>query len=86
MCTHHSTFKNDTVGSFLRPERLKKARLDFEENKISLDTLRSIEDEEIIKLIAKQKEVGLDTVSDGEFRQSYWHLDFSGDSRELNII
>lgn len=77
MCSHHQTIsKTDTVGSFLRPERLKIAREQFSHGKISRQELTKIEDEEILKLIAKQKEAGLRVVSDGEFRRSYWHLDF----------
>ncbi|MDC7125200.1 MAG: 5-methyltetrahydropteroyltriglutamate--homocysteine S-methyltransferase [Spirochaetales bacterium] len=66
----------DLVGSFLRPERLKTARANYTAGKISFEALTKIEDEEIIKLIAKQKELGYSIVSDGEFRRSYWHLDF----------
>ncbi len=68
--------KVDTVGSFLRPESLRQARIDFSEGKISREELTSIEDTEVKKLVQKQKELGLEAVSDGEFRQSYWHLDF----------
>ena len=66
----------DLVGSFLRPEKLKSARADYESAKISRDELTKVEDEEIIRIISKQKELGYKVVSDGEFRRSYWHLDF----------
>ncbi|WP_077623271.1 5-methyltetrahydropteroyltriglutamate--homocysteine S-methyltransferase [Sediminibacillus massiliensis] len=69
-------FKGDHVGSFLRPERLKKARLQKQNGEITADQLRQIEDEEITKLVEKQKEAGLKAVSDGEFRRSWWHFDF----------
>lgn len=65
----------DIVGSFLRPTRLKEARADFENGKISLYELREIENSEIKKLVAKEIESGLKIVTDGEFRRSYWHLD-----------
>jgi 5-methyltetrahydropteroyltriglutamate--homocysteine methyltransferase len=74
--TIHVASKADTVGSFLRPERLKAAREQFAQGKISQNELTKIEDEEIVKLVRKQKEAGLTVVSDGEFRRSYWHLDF----------
>lgn len=74
--TNHATCKADTVGSFLRPERLKTAREQFTQGKISQQELTKVEDEEILKLITQQKEAGLTIVSDGEFRRSYWHLDF----------
>ena len=57
----------DIVGSFLRPEELKKARKDFSEGKISQDELKEIEDRLIDELVEKEKEVGLKAVTDGEF-------------------
>ncbi|NYF26341.1 5-methyltetrahydropteroyltriglutamate--homocysteine S-methyltransferase [Sporosarcina sp. JAI121] len=69
-------FKADHVGSFLRPERLKKARLQKENGEITAEELRTIEDEEITKLVEKQKEAGLKAVTDGEFRRKWWHFDF----------
>lgn len=69
-------FRADHVGSFLRPERLKDARLKKQNGEISAEQLRLVEDEEIIRLVEKQKEVGLQAVTDGEFRRSWWHFDF----------
>jgi 5-methyltetrahydropteroyltriglutamate--homocysteine methyltransferase len=69
-------FRADHVGSFLRPERLKKARLQKENGEISAEELRLIENEEIKKLVEKQKEAGLQVVTDGELRRSWWHFDF----------
>lgn len=69
-------YRYDQVGSLLRPESLKKARLDFEAGKINLNELRTIEDIEIKQSIAEQINVGLKAVTDGEFRRSWWHLDF----------
>ena len=66
----------EIVGSFLRPEKLKQAREAFAEGKITRSELKEVEDQAISELVAKQKEVGLKYVSDGEFRRSYWHLDF----------
>lgn len=65
----------DIVGSFLRPQALKKARTEFAENQISREDLTKVEDEEITKLVKKEEEAGLKIVTDGEFRRSYWHLD-----------
>ena len=72
----NTPFKADHVGSFLRPVRLKEARLQFENNEITADHLKQIEDEEITKLVSKQKEIGLQSVTDGEFRRKWWHFDF----------
>lgn len=68
--------KSEIVGSFLRPEELLVARAKFETGTISMDELKNVEDEAITKLIEKQKEVEVAYYSDGEFRRSYWHLDF----------
>lgn len=64
------------VGSFLRPEVLKKARADCELGNISAEELKAVEDSAIKDLVDKQLEVGLEKVTDGEFRRAYWHLDF----------
>lgn len=69
-------FRADQVGSYLRPESLKKARANFSEGKIKKDELRAIEDDAIRTLIERQKEAGLKAVTDGEFRRKYWHFDF----------
>lgn len=69
-------FRADVVGSFLRPTELKEARAKFAEGKISAEDLRTVEDRLITDLIAKQKAHGLHSITDGEFRRSYWHLDF----------
>ena len=69
-------FRADVVGSFLRPDVLKRARADFEAGVIDADALRAVEDEAIRDLVAKQTAHGLKVVTDGEFRRSYWHLDF----------
>lgn len=64
------------VGSFLRPDSVHEARDQFFAGKISPEDLRKVEDEAIKALVAKQEEVGLQSVSDGEFRREYFHLDF----------
>ena len=69
-------FRYDIVGSFLRPEVLKEARKKFSDGIISKEELKKVEDIEITKLIEKQKRAGLKVITDGEFRRSWWHLDF----------
>jgi 5-methyltetrahydropteroyltriglutamate--homocysteine methyltransferase len=69
-------YRYDVVGSFLRPEALKEAREQFAAGAITREALTQVEDNEIRKLVEKQKELGLKAVTDGEFRRSYWHLDF----------
>ena len=72
----NAPFRCDIVGSFLRPDVLKQARADFNTGVIDADQLKTVEDVAIRDLVAKQKAAGLKVVTDGEFRRSYWHLDF----------
>src|SRR5699024_11458655 len=69
-------FKWDHVGSFWRPERIKQERIQKENEEITAKQLRNIEDTEIIKLVEKQKEAGLTSITDGEYRRAWWHFDF----------
>ncbi|MCF1685341.1 5-methyltetrahydropteroyltriglutamate--homocysteine S-methyltransferase [Tetragenococcus halophilus] len=69
-------FTVDHVGSFLRPERLKTARKDYFNEEITKEELRKIENEEIERLVEKEKKAGLHGITDGEFRRGFWHLDF----------
>ena len=75
-CCQKAPFRLDHVGSFLRPERLKEARAKFNVGEITAEELERVENEEIIALIEKEKELGLKSVTDGEFRRAFWHLDF----------
>ena len=72
----NTPFRYDFVGSFLRPQKLKDARKNFEEGTISQEKLTAVEDECILELVAKIKELGYHVITDGEFRRTYWHLDF----------
>ena len=72
----NTPFRYDFVGSFLRPQKLKDARKNFEEGTISQEKLTAVEDECILELVAKIKELGYHVITDGEFRRSTWHLDF----------
>ena len=69
-------FRYDFVGSFLRPEKLKKARRQFDEGKINATALKEVEDEAITELVRKIKDLGYHVITDGEFRRATWHLDF----------
>ena len=72
-------FRADQVGSLLRPADIKKARGDFAANKITADELHEIEDEAISRAIAKQEEIGLHGVTDGEYRRAFFNYDFIED-------
>src|SRR6185436_15931177 len=69
-------FRADHVGSLLRPQELHEARRKRAKGEISANDLKAIEDREIERVIKKQEEVGLQAITDGEFRRSWWHLDF----------
>lgn len=76
MSNLQTPFRYDFVGSFLRPEKLKKARRQFNEGKIDATALKKVEDEAITELVSKIKELGYHVITDGEFRRATWHLDF----------
>ncbi len=71
-------FRADTVGSLLRPAPLRDARARHEKGEISAADLKAITDREIETIVRRQEEIGLRAVTDGEFRRSWWHLDFYG--------
>lgn len=76
MSNLQTPFRYDFVGSFLRPEKLKKTRRQFNEGKIDAAALKKVEDEAITELVSKIKELGYHVITDGEFRRATWHLDF----------
>jgi 5-methyltetrahydropteroyltriglutamate--homocysteine methyltransferase len=69
-------FRADHVGSLLRPKWLLEARDDHKAGRIDDDELRAKEDEAILEVIAMQRDVGLQSATDGEFRRTSWHMDF----------
>lgn len=69
-------FRADQVGSLLRPDRLHTARSDYQKGNITAEALREVENDEIKRIVDKQIEVGLPAVTDGEFRRTWFHLDF----------
>src|SRR6266446_9319831 len=71
-------FRADHVGSLLRPAALKAARGKRERGEISAAELAAVEDREIEKIIRRQEAIGLQSVTDGEFRRAFWNYDFLG--------
>jgi 5-methyltetrahydropteroyltriglutamate--homocysteine methyltransferase len=69
-------FRADHVGSILRSAAIKKARAKRETNEITAAALKAVEDREVEKIVRKQEELGLKLATDGEYRRSWWHLDF----------
>ncbi len=69
-------FRADHVGSLLRPPELHRARQDRQEKEISDTALRAVEDRCIRNVVKMQEEIGLEGITDGEYRRSLWHADF----------
>src|SRR6266700_5036909 len=69
-------FRADHVGSLLRPSRLLAARDDFAAELITAAQLRRVEAETVESVVAIQREVGLQAVTDGGLRRASWHMDF----------
>jgi 5-methyltetrahydropteroyltriglutamate--homocysteine methyltransferase len=85
--TMHSALKPpyraDQVGSLLRPAALAAARLQHRQGTLSGEDLRRVEDEGIRVLVDRQCSLGLRSITDGELRRDYWHIDFL---RELDGV
>ena len=69
-------FRADHVGSLLRPRRLKEARERCQSHDIGSDELRAVEDDAIREVVSKQEAIGLQSITDGEFRRTFFHVDF----------
>jgi 5-methyltetrahydropteroyltriglutamate--homocysteine methyltransferase len=69
-------FRADHVGSFLRPRYLLDAREQHAAGAISAAQLREVEDRAIAEIVRFQADVGLQSITDGEFRRTYFHIDF----------
>jgi 5-methyltetrahydropteroyltriglutamate--homocysteine methyltransferase len=69
-------FRADHVGSLLRPPALLQAREKSANGEISADELRQIEDHFICEVVKMQEDIGLQGITDGEYRRSLWHADF----------
>jgi 5-methyltetrahydropteroyltriglutamate--homocysteine methyltransferase len=72
----HPPFRADHVGSFLRPKRLLDARAEQQAGRLSKEGLRAVEDDAIAEIVKFQEDVGLQSITDGEFRRTYFHIDF----------
>ena len=69
-------YRADQVGSLLRPATLAAARQAWKQGALDAAALKAIEDDAIREAVAKQESIGLQAVTDGEFRRDWWHLDF----------
>ena len=71
-------FRADQVGSILRTKAIHEARAKHEKGEITGAQLTEVENAEIVKVIKQQEDVGLQAITDGEYRRSFWHYDFYG--------
>jgi 5-methyltetrahydropteroyltriglutamate--homocysteine methyltransferase len=69
-------YRADHVGSLLRPVELARARRQWRAGDLAREPLRDLEDRAIRDAVARQEALGLRSVTDGEFRRDWWHLDF----------
>jgi len=69
-------FRADHVGSLLRPASLAQAREKFKRGELAAPALRELEDAAVREVVARQQSIGLASITDGEFRRDWWHLDF----------
>ncbi len=72
----HLPARYDHVGSFLRPAYLLEARQQKAAGQLSAEGLREVEDRAIADIVKFQEDVGLKSITDGEFRRTYFHIDF----------
>jgi 5-methyltetrahydropteroyltriglutamate--homocysteine methyltransferase len=72
----HPPFRADHVGSFLRPAYLLQAREQKAKGEITPEQLREVEDRAIDEIVRFQIDAGLQSITDGEFRRTYFHIDF----------
>lgn len=67
---------HDHVGSFLRPQYLLETRAQRARGEITDEQLRAVEDEAIAEIVKFQEHIGLKSITDGQFRRTYFHIDF----------
>jgi 5-methyltetrahydropteroyltriglutamate--homocysteine methyltransferase len=82
----HAPFRADEVGSLLRPAELKAARAARAEGKMDAAGLRAVEDRLVREAVRRQEEVGLEAVTDGEYRRSWWHFDFLAGLEGVELV
>src|SRR4051794_3919802 len=79
-------FRADQVGSLLRPDSLREVRARFKRGEVDAAALRAAEDTAIREAVARQEAIGLESITDGELRRDWWHLDFLAGFRGVEMI
>ena len=72
-----TSYRAQHIGSLLRPPELLKARAAYAAGGLPLDQLRAVEDRAILQVLEKQRQIGLDVVTDGEMRRGSWLTDMA---------
>jgi 5-methyltetrahydropteroyltriglutamate--homocysteine methyltransferase len=86
MAAMRPPFRADQVGSLLRPRELAEARTRFKQLALSAEELRRIEDDSIRRVVTRQESIGLCSITDGELRRDYWHIDFLRQLDGVSIV
>ena len=79
-------FRADHVGSLLRPPELVAARAKAKAGQMSASELKAVEDKCIREAVAKQEAIGLQSITDGEYRRDFWHLDFAKQIEGVKLV
>jgi 5-methyltetrahydropteroyltriglutamate--homocysteine methyltransferase len=82
----NAPFRADHVGSLLKSKSLHAARAQFKQGALSREALTVTEDEAVRHVVAKQEALGLHSVTDGELRRDYWHLDFLSQFQGVTLV
>ncbi|HEV8014055.1 MAG TPA: 5-methyltetrahydropteroyltriglutamate--homocysteine S-methyltransferase [Stellaceae bacterium] len=83
---NHPPFRADHVGSLLRPKELVDAREKKKRGEISAEALREAEDKAIRDVVKLQEDIGFEVATDGEFRRTFWHLDFLEQFANVTVV
>ncbi len=79
-------FRADHVGSLLRPPELLQAREKRQKREISAAELREVEDKSIRGVVKMQEDIGLQGITDGEYRRALWHADFLSQFDGIKVV
>jgi 5-methyltetrahydropteroyltriglutamate--homocysteine methyltransferase len=82
----NAPFRANHVGSLLRPPELRQAREKHEKSEISAAALREVEDRCIRDAVKMQEDVGMQGITDGEFRRTLWHADFLQQIEGVKVV
>src|SRR5512145_3280377 len=79
-------FRANHVGSLLRPPELRQARDQHEKGEMSAAALREVENRCICDAVKMQEDIGMQGITDGEFRRTLWHADFLSKIEGIKVV